>query len=318
MAKALILAVVLALASGGEAGLPVLHWFKGNTHTHTLESDGDSSPADVVRWYRDHGYDFLVITDHDKITKLEAAGILLIPGEEVTDRLPKRPLHVNGIGLERVVKPRGGETPAAVLQHDVDAVRAAGGIPAINHPNFVWAFGADELKKLDHVSLLEIASGHPLVNMLGGGGVPPVEAMWDEVLTSGKRMYGIGVDDSHHFQCNPPSPPALPGQAWIVVRAAAATREAILGSLERGDFYASSGVAIEDYAATDEAVTVKIREASLAKFETLFIGRGGRVLQTSTSNPAIYRIRGGEGYVRAKVNDSNGKHAWLQPVWVRR
>ena len=33
-----------------------LRWFKGNTHTHTLNSDGDSSPDDVVRWYRDHRY----------------------------------------------------------------------------------------------------------------------------------------------------------------------------------------------------------------------------------------------------------------------
>lgn len=28
-------------------------WFKGNTHTHTLNSDGDSTPDEVVRWYRE-------------------------------------------------------------------------------------------------------------------------------------------------------------------------------------------------------------------------------------------------------------------------
>jgi hypothetical protein len=37
-------------------------WFKGNTHAHTLNSDGDSTPDDVVRWYREHGYQFLVLT----------------------------------------------------------------------------------------------------------------------------------------------------------------------------------------------------------------------------------------------------------------
>ena len=31
-----------------------MHWYKGNTHTHTLNSDGDSTPDDVVRWYREH------------------------------------------------------------------------------------------------------------------------------------------------------------------------------------------------------------------------------------------------------------------------
>jgi hypothetical protein len=40
-------------------------WLKGNTHTHTLNSDGDSVSGDVVAWYRSHGYQFLVITDHE-------------------------------------------------------------------------------------------------------------------------------------------------------------------------------------------------------------------------------------------------------------
>src|SRR5215212_5104689 len=101
-------------------------WLKGNLHTHTLESDGDSPPAEVVRWYVGHGYDFLVLTDHDKVTRVDdSAGLVLIPGEEVTDRLPKKPLHVNAIGIEEAVKPQGGRTPVEVLQRDIDAVRHA-------------------------------------------------------------------------------------------------------------------------------------------------------------------------------------------------
>jgi hypothetical protein len=306
-------------ALGAEESTP--RWFKGNTHTHTTESDGDASPTQVVRWYREHGYDFLVITDHDKVTRLEAPGILLIPGEEVTDRLPKKSLHINAIGIERVVKPQRGASIVEVLQRNIDAVREAGGIAAVNHPNFGWSFGAEELKKLDRATLLEIASGHPLVNMEGGGGVPSVEAMWDEVLTSGKRIFAIAVDDAHHYQCDLPKLPvlpALPGQGWIVVRGNTLTRATIVGAIERGEFYASTGVDIDDYSWTDEVFTVVIREARLAKFRTDFIGRGGKVLHTSTSNPAIYLSRGNEGYIRARVTDSNGKRAWLQPVWIRR
>jgi hypothetical protein len=114
--KWLLLVLVLALPADAA-------WFRGNTHTHTLESDGDSSPAEVVRWYREHGYDFLVITDHDKVTRITDDKLLLIPGEEVTDRLPKKPLHVNGIGMREAVKPQGGATPLEVLQRNVDAVR---------------------------------------------------------------------------------------------------------------------------------------------------------------------------------------------------
>lgn len=40
-------------------------WYKGNTHTHTLWSDGDAAPEWAVAWYKEHGYDFLSLTDHN-------------------------------------------------------------------------------------------------------------------------------------------------------------------------------------------------------------------------------------------------------------
>ncbi|MFP5245553.1 MAG: PHP domain-containing protein, partial [Thermoanaerobaculia bacterium] len=170
-------------------------WLKGNLHTHTSESDGDSTPAEIVRWYEEHGYDFLVITDHDKITKAEGK-IVLIPGEEVTASLNKKSLHVNAIGLREVVKPIRGATKVETLQKNIDAVRAAGGIAAINHPNFGWAFGAEELLQLENATLLEIASGHPYVNTEGP---PSVEAMWTQMLDAGKRIWAMAVDDVHHL-----------------------------------------------------------------------------------------------------------------------
>ncbi len=40
-------------------------WYRGNTHTHTLWSDGDAPPERVARWYREQGYHFLVLSDHN-------------------------------------------------------------------------------------------------------------------------------------------------------------------------------------------------------------------------------------------------------------
>lgn len=44
-----------------------LQWYKGNTHTHTLWSDGDAAPEWAVAWYKEHGYGFLSLTDHNVI-----------------------------------------------------------------------------------------------------------------------------------------------------------------------------------------------------------------------------------------------------------
>src|SRR5262245_65975663 len=90
-----------------------LRWYKGNTHTHTINSDGDSTPDEVVRWYREHGYDFLVLTDHNFLTGVDglnamqgAAGkFLVVRGEEVTSQAEGKPVHVNGLDLPKLVEP---------------------------------------------------------------------------------------------------------------------------------------------------------------------------------------------------------------------
>ena len=43
--------------------------FKGQTHCHTQASDGDDTLQEVMEAYQSLGYHFVVITDHDQITK---------------------------------------------------------------------------------------------------------------------------------------------------------------------------------------------------------------------------------------------------------
>src|SRR5580700_9312499 len=52
------------LASGAK-----LHWYRGNLHTHSMWSDGDDYLEMVGLWYKDHGYDFLCFTDHNRLAK---------------------------------------------------------------------------------------------------------------------------------------------------------------------------------------------------------------------------------------------------------
>lgn len=75
---------------------------KANLHTHTTESDGDLSPAEVVEMYREAGYTIFSITEHDTDEPahptwpwedydidVEATGMLPIKGNEIS-----RPDHI--------------------------------------------------------------------------------------------------------------------------------------------------------------------------------------------------------------------------------
>jgi len=316
----------VALSISAPVGLSAaeLRWYKGNTHTHTLNSDGDSAPDEVVRWYREHGYQFLVLTDHNFLTGVDALNalhgadeqFLVIRGEELSDEFEGKPVHLNGLDVERVVAPQGGETLLETLQRDVDAIRSASGVPHVNHPNFEWALSAGELSRLERDRLFEIFNVHPSVNNLGGGGSPGLEEMWDAVLSSGKLLFGIATDDAHVFK-DPGNPDvAGPGRGWVMVRAERLGVREILAALERGDFYASTGVELETYEATRREIRIGIRKKGSSRYHVEFIGKGGRLLEEALGSPAVYRIRGDEGYVRARIVESNGRLAWTQPVML--
>ena len=82
----LALAFVLALpySVGSIEDASESRFYKGNTHAHTLWSDGDAAPQAVVAWYRDQGYDFLALTDHNTLQRGERW--FPVAGEDTRDR----------------------------------------------------------------------------------------------------------------------------------------------------------------------------------------------------------------------------------------
>ena len=157
-------------------------WFKGNTHTHTTESDGDTAPAEVAQWYKRHGYQFLVLSDHNVFTdprtiaSLMDSSFLLIPGEEVTTSFQRKAVHINALAVTRVIPPiRDDSTLLGTIQRTVDAIRAERAVPHINHPNFLWSIDSATLFRVRNDRLFEIFNGHPTVHNVGGGEWPGLE-----------------------------------------------------------------------------------------------------------------------------------------------
>ena len=95
--------------------------------------DRPDTPDEVVTWYRSRRYNFLVLTDHNFLTSVDGLNalhgadekFLVIPGEEVTDAFSGKPLHVNGLDVNRRVEPQHGSSVVDTLQRNVDAIRAA-------------------------------------------------------------------------------------------------------------------------------------------------------------------------------------------------
>jgi hypothetical protein len=324
MRKAVLYLVMGILFSPPLLSAQNLIWFKGNTHCHTTNSDGDETPQNVVKWYKNHGYHFLVITDHNVLTDIKPLDtdktddFLLIPGEEISDHCDGAPIHLNALNITDPIEPQHGNSKVETLQNNIDAIIRAGGIATINHPNWRWAFTDTEMSQLKHIRLFELYNFSYNCNNFGAGGNPGMEEVWDRMLSRGILMYGIATDDAHDYRDEFSAKKSNPGTGWIMVRASELTPRAILTALEKGEFYSTIGVLLKNIVVTDKGYTVVIREEDDMKYTTQFIGKNGRILKEAFGTTAVYTYQGGELYVRARIFASSGEFACTQPVFVNK
>lgn len=293
-------------------------WVKGSVHCHTNASDGDSPPQVVADWYRTHGYGFLVITDHNKLTDpaaiTPADGFVLIPGEEISAGFEGAPIHVNALGISKQLPVATGKSKIDVLQRNIDLIADDGGLALIDHPNWHYAFGAREMSAVSRWVLFEVCNASSGCNNEGDATHPSTEAMWDEMLTAGLTCYGVASDDAHHYAKFGPQYDN-PGKGWIVVRVGKLTAQDILAAIAAGDFYASTGVELEDVRFADGVLKVSVKPVEGKTYRIQFIGPGGTIIKEEGGASASCAIGGDPyAYLRAKVIASDGTIALTQPA----
>lgn len=328
---------------------PIERWYRGNTHAHTaLSGHGDSSPEDVASWYLEHGYNFLILSEHNRFidpTKVRLpsprrSDFILIPGEEVTG---KQYIHMTAMNIHRVVPWQfDDEDKSRIVQAHADNIRAAGGLPILNHPSYRKALTTDDLLPVDGLHLFELFNGH--MDDHDGGSVSnaPTASLWDSLLSQGMVVYGVASDDSHDFKTFGPYPLSNPGRGWVVVRALELTPDAVTASMDAGHFYSSSGVWLKSinngHGRYAIEVDVERTQQELSQpghigdpqswksddeFVIDFIGSGGEILHTSHSDHATFQMSWTESpYVRAQVTwvkrterGLEAFYAWGQPIF---
>ncbi|MFC1569980.1 PHP domain-containing protein [bacterium] len=298
-----------------------MQWFKGNLHTHAREGESDSSVEDVANWYKNHGYQFLVITDHSVVTfppsfsTIMDSSFLLIPGIEVVGKVGKDVLEINGLNIHEDISPIRDDTIPKTLQTCIDVVRRQNGVPLINHPNYQWRLSQEVILGAENCYLFEVNNAFPGIHNEGNVEHPGLEEVWDFLLTSGKHIYGVASDDAHSYQEFSPEL-SNPGRGWVMVKAWNLDIDEIMRNLDSGLFYSSTGVKIAEINVQPFRIEIVIQETENTAYKTDFIGSEGKVLLSTTHNPAVYNLSSERHYVRGKITDSNGCYAWLQPVFV--
>jgi hypothetical protein len=288
---------------------------------------------------------------------------LLIQGEEISDHFRDIPVHMNATNVQEMIPPMRGDSFFEVMQRNTDALatqRQRTGQPMIihlNHPNFQFAITAEDLARVRGENLFEVYNGHPLAYNDGDESHASAEHIWDVILTLRiavfhmPLMFGLATDDGHSYH-NIPSRASEPGRGWIEVLSRELTPEAIVKSIERGFFYASTGVKVDRYLVSLQGADVLVHPEEGVDYTIDFIGTRsgydkqiepvlddndmpvrttqrysndvGRVIKTVTGSHAHYTFDPNDLYIRARITSSK-KHsnpsvpgeyqqAWCQPV----
>jgi hypothetical protein len=276
----------------------------------------------------------------------EPERFLFLQGQEINDVVLRRvsgqfvhtSVHHNTMNHTHLIAPPGGTSVRELLERTIAAVEAEAAksgrkvLVHLNHPNYEWGVTAEDLAHVLGERFFEVYNGHRGVRNYGDKEHLSCEQIWDHVLTlrlgklGGPPLYAFATDDAHNYHGEQLR--TNPGRGWIMVRAESLKPDALIDAMERGDFYASSGVVLEDVQATRTSLSVKIAAVPGVTYVTRFIGSSGLVLKEIAGTSASYAFTGTELYVRAVVvsdqRHPNGyektdlQTAWSQPVVVRR
>ena len=266
---------------------------------------------------------------------------LVIKSEEVTSSFEKKPIHINVTNIVEKIDPIRGTSVLDVMQRTLDAVhkqRKRLKTPMfahINHPNFGYGISADDLKQLNGERFFEVYNGHPAVNNEGDDMHIDTETMWDLVnihyLNEGKPLlFGIATDDSHRYHSFS-SEDSNTGRGWVMVNCEKLATEDIISAMEKGDFYASTGVHLKKLLTDKKQIEIEVDPEFGVIYEIIFIGyqKGAEdavELKKVIGRSASYTFNKEDVFVRVRINSDakkdnpiikdETKKAWTQPFLV--
>ena len=306
--------------------------YKGNFHMHTQRSwDCEVPPAVALQEYRDKGYDFCAVTDHEVYwdsAELDSTDFITLPGMESAflpdEELPRwlldrdrfESLHINLLWdmtagpngfYHDEVRMRPRDLGLDSWNRYIDFCRGRNQLVIINHPGwsrmtpeiFMGIHGAFAFELWNHGCVVE-------------AGCDADTALWDDCLTRGKRIYALTGDDTHeygpeHHTC---------GGGFTMVQTDDFTRRGLIAAIKQGQFYPSTGPRIHDMRIVDNVLQMEFDPAMCVRIVGRdFLGKAFVPQHGNTLTQIRWPVKETLKYFRVEIHDGKGGVAWSQPVF---
>lgn len=281
------------------------NWYKGNTHLHSLASDGRKTVSELEGLYRRAGYDFLCLTDHWSASRIEPGqsenGLLWINGVELDGE------DAHGVTFHFVALGDFQDLDRShSLKAGIETVRQQGAFLILAHPFWMGIsfedserFPVDAVEIYNHICWRENGKGDGMV-------------FWQHLLSRDPNTLGIACDDAHFIH----EPPAWNG-GWLMVNAGECTRPAILAALRAGQFYSSCGPDFKRIDLVENTIQVETSPVEFVRLvgpahrgRSLGAASGEAITSASFEVPADWE------YAYLEIEDNQRRRAWTNTLFV--
>lgn len=244
-----------------EEDLYSLRPLKGDLHSHSYYSDGSDGVAMVAANYREQGFDFFALTDHNRMYTSRFAqksmegvklGIHIMAGEEV--HTPGSLLHIVNAGAKTSVCESYVRNPAAyekavdeieaTLPHVEESyrrrvamahwacgeIRKAGGIAILAHPCWKpYKYNVSDTF-CDYLFEEKIFDALELMGGIGSRYCNLQLALWQKQAMKGNKLSVVGSSDSHRHSFEE----EYFGHRFTIVFSKENSTDAILDAIRKG------------------------------------------------------------------------------------
>ena len=317
-------------------------------HCHSTLSDGFYTPEELKKRYKEQGYSFLAITDHEffkahpelddedfiTITSSEYA-IKEFPEQSTLKNFNMKVCHLNFYAKEQSndysfdynsvydhYSRKSGVSDLNKPEHDVPRIYGAEGINNLiknakehgyfvcyNHPR--WSLeNYGDYCHYEGLWGVEVYNNSCAVHGLYDYDINVV----DDFLRDGKRVFVSCGDDNHNLDENSRLLDSF--GAFVMVNTDELSYSAIIDGLLSGDFYASMGPVIDELYVEDGKVYIKCSDAKRISYST----RGRRTKAVNGLdgyvNEAVFEIKDTDEYFRIDVMDAEGRRANTQAYYI--
>jgi hypothetical protein len=298
---------------------------RGDCHCHTIFSDGIGTVAEVAAWKERAGLDFQFVTDHGTVRQ---KGQCVKYKNMWWGQEPGTQYHHLGIlGLDRKYD------VLRDLPKDYRNIIELGGFPFIPHPTGWFPKTRYHQKQIDALNLLGDDFTIELIN--GANNIFDCYditdersiALWDQHLSQGKTVRGMGNTDAH-------LPQAI-GDVWNGVMLSNPTKKKVLEALWAGHFFASDAPFINvgcgdaimgDAIRKRKGSTVEVRyqcvdSKGLQLIRIVADGKPVKELRPAgdqvVKGSYKMKFKGGHSYIRVECLATDGRRAYANPIYVR-